>query len=131
MTHYSVLLIDDDVELLRQMAAAFAGAGYEVSTASDGQAGLARFLQAPTHLVVTDIIMPNREGIETILAIRKASPSVKIVAISGGYRVGPADFLELACHVGADGSLAKPFRPSALTTLADSVLGRHRTSMSA
>lgn len=131
VAHYSVLLIEDDGELLRQMALAFRGAGYDVQTAADGQAGLSRFRQTPTDLVVTDIIMPNREGIETILALRKASPSVKILAISGGYRVGPADFLELARHVGADGSLAKPFRPSALTSLADDVLGRRPAAISA
>jgi DNA-binding response OmpR family regulator len=122
VTHYSVLLIDDDIELLRHMAAGFSSAGYEVKTAGDGQQGLALFLRAPTDLVVTDIIMPNREGIETIMALRKASASVKILAISGGFRVGPADFLEVARHVGADGSLAKPFRPSALMQLANEVL---------
>ena len=106
----SVLLIDDDLELLRQMAQAFAIAGYEVQAAPDGQMGLARFLVRPTELVVTDIIMPNREGIETIVALKKAKPSVRVIAISGGYRVGPADFLHLAGHVGADDVLAKPFR---------------------
>jgi DNA-binding response OmpR family regulator len=131
VTHYSVLLIEDDVELLRQMNLAFLGAGYDVRTAADGQAGLACFQQAPSDLVVTDIIMPNREGIETIMALRKASPTVRILAISGGYRVGPADFLELARHVGADGSLAKPFRPSALTSLAGEVLGRRHAAVSA
>lgn len=106
----SILLIDDDLELLRQMATAFRLAGYAVHAAPDGQAGLARFMAAPSDLVVTDIIMPNREGIETIVALKKACPSVKVVAISGGYRVGPDAFLELARHVGADRALGKPFR---------------------
>lgn len=105
-----VLLIDDDLESLRQMKVAFVNAGYEVETAPDGQAGLARFVERPTDLVVTDIIMPNREGIETIVAVKKARPSVKLLAVSGGYRVGPSDFLDLARHVGADAVLAKPFR---------------------
>jgi DNA-binding response OmpR family regulator len=118
----SVLLIDDDRELLRQMTAAFVIARYDVQAASDGQMGLARFMARPTDLVVTDIIMPNREGIETIVALKKARPSVKVVAISGGYRVGPADFLHLAGHVGADGVLAKPFRLAALLNLAAQLL---------
>jgi DNA-binding response OmpR family regulator len=105
-----ILLIDDDLELLRQMAMSFRFAGYAVEVAPDGQAGLARFLTAPTDVVVTDIIMPNREGIETIVALKKAQPSVKVVAISGGYRAGPTEFLQLARHVGADAALAKPFR---------------------
>jgi len=118
----NVLIIDDDLELLRQMAAAFASAGYRVLVAPDGQAGLARFLDTPTDLVITDIVMPNREGIETIVALKNASRSVKVIAVSGGYRVGPADFLSLARHVGADASLAKPFRLSKLVDLAAQVL---------
>jgi len=117
-----VLIIDDDLELLRQMATAFASAGYRVLVAPDGQAGLARFLTAPTDLVITDIVMPNREGIETIVALKHASRTVKVIAVSGGYRVGPADFLSLAQHVGADASLAKPFRLSKLVELAAEVL---------
>jgi DNA-binding response OmpR family regulator len=120
----SILLIDDDLELLRQMAAAFASAGYQVQAAPDGEAGLARFLEAPTDLVVTDIVMPNREGIETIVALKKANPTVKVVAISGGYRVAPADFLHLAQHVGADGGLAKPFRLANLIELSARLLRR-------
>lgn len=125
-----VLLIDDDAQLLRQMSVAFIGAGFIVQTAADGQAALGRFLRAPTDLVVTDIIMPNREGIETIVALKKANPLVKIVAISGGFRVGPADFLELARHVGADAVLAKPFRLSDLISLAEQTIGR-RSSVDA
>jgi DNA-binding response OmpR family regulator len=118
----SVLLIDDDLELLRQMATAFVQAGYRVQVAPDGQVGLARFLADPTDLVVTDIVMPNREGIETIVALKQASRAVKVLAISGGYRVAPADFLTLARHVGADGGLAKPFRLVELIELAARVL---------
>lgn len=122
MASNTVLIIDDDVEFLKQMAVAFAGGGYSVQIAPDGQLGLSRFLASPTALVVTDIIMPKREGIETIVALKRANPQVKIIAISGGYRVGPADFLDLARHLGADGVLAKPFRISALMSLAAQVL---------
>lgn len=127
----SVLIIDDDTELLRQMTLSFVRAGYDVQVAPDGEVGISRFLEAPTDLVVTDIIMPNREGIETIMALKTASPSVKVLAISGGGRIGSANFLELAHHVGADGTLAKPFRPSALTSLAEDVLGRRPATTAA
>jgi DNA-binding response OmpR family regulator len=122
MVQHQVLIIDDDLELLRQMIAAFRSRGFEPLAAVDGQAGLAQFIRTPTDLVVTDIIMPNREGIETIVALKKASPSVKVIAISGGYRVGPADFLHLAGHVGADAVLAKPFKLSALLDAAEALL---------
>jgi DNA-binding response OmpR family regulator len=118
----SVLLIDDDLELLRQLATQFAAAGYHVAVATDGEIGLAKMQLAPFDLVITDIIMPVREGVETIIAVRKTAPKVKVIAISGGYRVGPGDFLTLAEHLGAHGTLAKPFRPSALVALADRVL---------
>lgn len=123
LTGQKVLLIDDDMELLRLVAAGFRAAGADVEVAIDGQAGLTRFRTRPASLVVTDIIMPNREGIETIVALRRARPGTKIIAISGGYRVGPQDFLELARHVGADGVLAKPFRLAELLRLAAGLLG--------
>src|SRR5690348_13384090 len=118
----AVLIIDDELELLRQMAAALAAAGHRVQVAPDGQAGLARFLEAPVDVVITDIVMPNREGIETIVALKKASATVRVVAITGGYRVGPDDFLNLAQHVGADAGLAKPFRLRDLVKLVSQLL---------
>jgi DNA-binding response OmpR family regulator len=113
------------------MVAAFHSAGHRVRAAPDGQAGLAHFMAEAADLVVTDIIMPNREGIETIVELRKASLSVKIIAISGGYRVGPDDFLQLARQVGADGALAKPFRPSELVGLARTLLGTRAAAVAA
>jgi DNA-binding response OmpR family regulator len=118
----SVLVIDDELELLRQMAAALVSAGYRVQVAPDGQAGLARFLEFPTDLVITDIVMPNREGIETIMALKKADHTAKVIAMTGGYRVGPKDFLHLAQHAGADAGIAKPFRLGDLVELAGRVL---------
>jgi DNA-binding response OmpR family regulator len=127
----SILLIEDDLELLRQMAVAFHSAGYKVQAAPDGLAGLALFTAAAPELVVTDIIMPNREGIETIVALKKASPTVQVIAITGGYRVGPADFLHLARHAGADGTLAKPFRLTALLALAAKLLDVSNSAVAA
>jgi DNA-binding response OmpR family regulator len=66
--------------------------------------------------------MPTREGVETIVALRRASRDLKIIAVSGGYRVGPHEFLTLARHVGADATLAKPFRLAQLVALADGIL---------
>lgn len=104
------------------MAVALVSAGYRVRVAPDGQAGLAQFLESPTDLVITDIVMPNREGIETIMALKKASQTAKVIAVTGGYRVGPTDFLHLAQHAGADAGLAKPFRLGDLVQLAGRVL---------
>jgi len=100
------------------MSRALFSAGFDVEAAPDGLVGLERFQANRSDLVITDLIMPTREGVETIVALRKLSPDVRIIAISGGYRVGPADFLNLARHVGADDVLAKPFRLAELVALA-------------
>jgi len=120
----SVLVIDDDHEMVRQMMATFANAGWRARGAFDGEAGLEAFKERPTDLVVCDIIMPVREGIETIMTLRQTHPGVKIIAVSGGLRLGSSTVLTLAAHLGADEVLAKPFRPSALLALAAGLMGR-------
>lgn len=118
----SVLLVDDDVELLRQLAAVFSAGGFDVLTASDGQAAMVTLDSASADLVITDIIMPVREGVETIMALKAKAPARPVIAISGGYRVGPSEFLSLARHLGADAAMAKPFRPSELLATANRLL---------
>lgn len=127
----TVLIVDDDLELLRQLREAFLRAGFQVSLAVDGRQGLVRFKAEAPDVVVTDIIMPTREGVETILAMKKHRADAKIIAISGGWRVGPDAFLTLARHVGADRVLPKPFRPSQLVELARQVLKGQSTEAGA
>jgi DNA-binding response OmpR family regulator len=118
-----VLLIEDDLELLQLMSRVFTQAGFEVSPAQDGAQGLALFDGAPADLVVTDMIMPVVEGVETILALRRREPQPRIIAISGGFRRGePDDCLALARQVGADQTLAKPFRAAELLFMAQALL---------
>src|SRR2546423_1576364 len=114
MSGHDILIVEDDMEFLRMLTTAFVTAGFRVRAACDGEAGLKTFAAATPDLVITDIIMPGREGIETILAMKAAQPQVRIIAISGGGRFGPAEFLKLARHLGADEVLAKPLRPSDL-----------------
>ncbi|MBS0334173.1 MAG: response regulator [Proteobacteria bacterium] len=131
MTQCSILLIDDDVVLLRQMATALGFAGFSVRCAVNGREGLRAFQAEPADLVVTDIIMPEREGIETIIALRAHAPRVKIIAMSGGFRIGPEDFLNMARHVGADAVIAKPFRLTALLDEARQLLAGQASGMAA
>jgi len=114
MKNTSVLVIEDDVVLGRLLAEALRSAGYIADHAIDGGKGLAAFRLGHHSVVVTDIIMPEHEGLETLLALKKESPETKLIAISGGGRIGPAAFLALARRAGADVTLQKPFRPSAL-----------------
>ena len=106
----TVLIVEDDVELLRTLARRFHLAGSLVTPAKDGDEALARFKQSTPAVVVTDILMPNREGLETIMEMKERSPQVKVLAISGGGLLGAGDVLDLAGRLGADAVLAKPFR---------------------
>ncbi|MFZ5721848.1 MAG: response regulator transcription factor [Pseudomonadota bacterium] len=111
----NILIVDDDTDLLRQMWTALSREGFNAVVACDGDAGL-RLLRSRTRdLVVTDIIMPNREGLETIIQIKQEWPDTKILAISGGMRTAPAEFLKLALLLGADEVLPKPFSLSELS----------------
>lgn len=109
-----VLLIEDDRPLLLAMGRAFARAGAQVMLAQDGAEGLKRFMTTSPDLVVTDIVMPEREGIETILAMKAARPEMPILAVSGGGQTPAGEFLTLAKGLGADAVLAKPFRAGQL-----------------
>ncbi|MBI2262966.1 MAG: response regulator [Caulobacterales bacterium] len=105
-----MLIIEDDPIMLRNLAQWFQQAGCKVMVAHDGVEGLAQFQKLRPNAVVTDIIMPNREGVETLMAIKARDPGVKILAISGGGRLGSTDLLAMARSLGADAVMAKPFR---------------------
>lgn len=104
-----ILLVDDDLQLLRAARTALERAGHEVVSAVNGEAAVRRFRQSPPDLLITDIVMPEKEGLETILELRRESPNLKILAISAYVRSEYADYLQFARQVGANGTLAKPF----------------------
>ena len=104
-----ILIIDDDELVRGTIADNLRDAGYVVSTARDGAAALDMLAAGlPPAVVVTDIIMPNKEGLETILDLRSRFPQVRVVAISGGGRQRGGNLLDLAGKMGADAVLAKP-----------------------
>lgn len=110
-----VCVIDDDEHVRGTLAEILRRSGYGVLLASDGDKGLKIVERSGPAIVVTDIVMPNREGIETIREIRRRFPEVRILAISGGgSKSASTDFLELAYALGADDVLAKPFRTAEL-----------------
>jgi len=105
----TVLIIDDEDQVRKLTRQILELEGYSVLEAGDGDSGIAMVGQNEIDLIITDIIMPGKEGIETIFELRKATPEVKIIAISGGGRMGPTGYLELARKFGADRAFAKPF----------------------
>lgn len=106
----SILLIDDDDPFRAMLNEALTGEGYQVFEASNGLQALTLYASRPTDLVITDLVMPEKEGLETIAEIRRLDPEVKIIAISGGGRTSAKhNFLKLARAFGAQRTLAKPF----------------------
>jgi CheY-like chemotaxis protein len=104
-----ILLVDDDEALRKVLARTLILWGHEVLEASNGLDALAAQELEPVDLMVTDLIMPRKEGIETIKECRRKHPTTKIIAMSGGGRSGAADYLRMAKALGADGALSKPF----------------------
>jgi len=105
----TILLIDDEIELRATVSRLLQRAGYEVVTAANGAEALAtaRFVRA--DLIITDILMPEKEGLETIAELRREFPELPVIAVSGGGIVDPESYLTLAQKLGADRTLAKPF----------------------
>jgi DNA-binding response OmpR family regulator len=111
-----ILIIDDDDQILPMLAHAMELAGFAAVTALDGREGQRLLEKQRFDLVITDLIMPEREGMETITYIKKNFPSIKIIAISGGGRIGPETYLPAALELGADRAFAKPFPVDELIT---------------
>lgn len=105
---YSILIIEDDEFVMNMLKQTFERAGYEVGTASNGRIGIQLYKCKPFDVVITDLIMPDMEGIETILKLRADYPDVKVIAISGGGRNRPDDYLHLARKLGALRTFTKP-----------------------
>ncbi len=113
-----ILIIDDELSMRELLSAMLTEEGYEVVEAPDGDAGMKQFRKSPSDLVITDLIMPEKEGIETIIELRRDFPDVKIIAISGGGIIEAENYLEMARGVGAHRIFEKPF---GMTEMLDAV----------
>lgn len=118
-----ILIIDDDPimrDMLREMLEEH---GYEIAEAGDGDEGMASYRQHPADLIITDILMPGKEGLATIYEVRREFPDAKIIAISGGGITGK-DYLPLAEELGAISTFTKPFRYQELIEAVEKALGK-------
>lgn len=104
-----ILIIDDDNQVRGMLRQTLERAGYDVLDAPNGKEGIKLYRQDPADLVITDLIMPEKEGIETIIELRRDFPAVKIIAISGGGRNDPEEYLHMAKTLGAQRTFTKPF----------------------
>ncbi|HMM13366.1 MAG TPA: response regulator [Parvibaculum sp.] len=104
-----VLVIEDEPLVRDTILLALETDGHSVVTASDGREGMMKLGLQPFDVVVTDLIMPEQEGLESIRIIRRDYPGTRIIAISGGGRHVGTDYLKAASLLGADFALQKPF----------------------
>jgi CheY-like chemotaxis protein len=116
-----ILLVDDDPAVRDSIAIVLEGAGFQVDQADQGATGMRLLRANEPDLIVTDILMPQKEGIETIREIRTLLPETPIIAISGSVETR-ADYLKMAQSFGASAVLAKPFDPVVLLDLVNQLL---------
>lgn len=103
-----ILIIDDDEQMRAMLRIVLVRAGYEILEAKDGVEGINVFRNNSVDLVITDVVMPGKEGIETLLELRREAKPSKIAVMSGGGKLGPDYYLQLAEKFGADAVLSKP-----------------------
>lgn len=116
-----ILLIDDDEQLRKMVEAMLTAAGHVVTTAGDGEEGVQRFRAKPADLVITDLVMPNEEGSETIRKLRSDHPDLGTIVMSGGASFSGI-WLAMAAKLGATRTLPKPFTIPQLTETVAAVL---------
>lgn len=104
-----VLIVEDDKELREMLKISLARRKFTVLEAENGRDAIVHFKPSITDLVVTDLIMPDEDGLKVIMKLREIKPSVKIIAISGGGKAGPGSYLSLAKALGANATFSKPF----------------------
>jgi CheY-like chemotaxis protein len=103
-----ILIIDDEPQIRSMLRLMLERVGYEIAEAPDGIEGIRRYRENPADLIITDLIMPNKDGIGMIIDLKKEFPKVKIIAMSGGGVNRPEGYLDGAKKLGATRTLTKP-----------------------
>ncbi len=117
-----ILIIDDDVHILAMLRMMLERENYDVMDAINGKEGLKRHRKAPADLIITDIFMPEKDGIETIRELRRDFPGVSIIAMSGGGKNDLGTYLGVAKALGALYTFAKPFENEELLNAVREIL---------
>ncbi len=116
-----IVVIDDHDEFREMICEMLEKEGHEVADAPDGKEGIKLIQKFKPQLLITDILMPEQDGYETIIELKKYMPEVKIIAVSGGGRLSPEGYLDVARELGAKTTLMKPFSRDELVLAIDGV----------
>lgn len=122
-----ILIVEDDSELREMLALSLTRRKYTVIEAVNGKDAIVRFKPSITDLVVTDLIMPEEDGLKVIMKLRELKPALKVIAISGGGKAGPGSYLNLARALGADAVYSKPFSINELVARIEEMIGPAET----
>ncbi|MFN8210461.1 MAG: response regulator [Bacteroidales bacterium] len=123
-----ILIVEDDNDLREMLKVSFLRRKYSVLEASNGKEALARFKPSLVDLVITDIIMPDEDGLKVIMRFKELKPSIKIIAISGGGKAGPGNYLNMARALGADEIFSKPFSINTLILKVDEIIENQQSN---
>jgi len=118
-----ILIVEDDAELREMLKTAFVRRKFTVLEAANGKEAIAHFKPFVTDVVITDIIMPEEDGLGVIRKLKALKPELKIIAMSGGGKAGPRNYLDLAKMFGANATITKPFLIGDLISIVEKLLG--------
>jgi DNA-binding response OmpR family regulator len=119
-----ILIIDDNAQLREMLNLTLVQAGYEVAEAGTGELGLKLYKEKQADLVIVDILMPEKGGLETIVELKREFPNVKVIGISGGFQKKTDESKTLAELLGIERTLSKPFAPEELLKNIREILGQ-------
>ncbi|MEW6666521.1 MAG: response regulator [Thermodesulfobacteriota bacterium] len=110
-----ILIVDDSPSDRSALRNVLESRGYRVQEASDGKAAIRMQRTTPADLVITEILLPEKDGMETIVDLKRGFPDVKVIAVSRGGAISPQIYLKMAMELGASRALRKPFDPHKMT----------------
>lgn len=120
-----ILLVEDDYDLRSMLKSSLEKGKNLIIEASNGREALNKFKSSLIDLVITDLVMPEQDGIGLIMELKKIKPDIKIIAISGGGKAGPSNYLSIAETLGANAIFSKPFSVIAFQEKVDQILSEN------
>lgn len=123
-----ILIVEDDKELREMLKISLIRHKYTVYESENGKEAISHFKPSITDLVITDLIMPEEDGLKVIIKLRELKPGIKIIAISGGGKAGPGSYLNMAKALGANSIFSKPFSINDLLVKVEELLSPEQQS---